>query len=186
LETWLPPCGNGPNPNYILLMIGTNDVAFQYFLNGPKNNGMNSIEMRLDQLITQISTPDGGLRPNAHLIVASILNTTDSGNRHNYADFAAAVPGIVAAHAARGENVSYVDMFDALDPSTDFADYEHPDVEGYAKMAQVWYDGIVAAAGAGATPTAPEPDGMEMMAAAGVAVVGMSLRRPVGRRGVDA
>jgi hypothetical protein len=183
LETWLPGCGcggSGPNPNYILLMIGTNDIAFQYFLNGPRDNGVNSVEMRLDQLITQISTPDGGLRPNAHLIVASITNTTDTGNRQNYANFAAAVPAIVAAHQARGENVSYVDMFDALNPNTDLADYLHPNAQGYAKMAQVWYDGIVAAAGAGAapTPTAPEPDGIAVMAVAAV----VSLRRPA-RRG---
>src|SRR5207237_6635 len=40
LNTWLDPC-TGPNPNFILLMIGTNDVAFKYYLNGPNNDGVN-------------------------------------------------------------------------------------------------------------------------------------------------
>jgi hypothetical protein len=163
LNTWLNPC-DGPTANFILLMIGTNDIAFHYFPNGPNNDGVDNVESRLDELITQISSPVVGLRPNSHLIVASITNTPDTGNRQNFADFAAAVPGIVAAHQARGENVSYVDMFDALDPNTDFADYVHPGPSGYQKMAQVWYDGIVAVAGgggaggaAGAVPLTPEP-----------------------------
>ena len=180
LNTWLNPC-DAPNANYILLMIGTNDIAFHYFPNGPNNNGVDNTQSRLDELITQISSPVIGLRPNSHLIVASITNTPDAGNRQNFADFAAAVPGIVAAHQARGEKVSFVDMFDALDPNTDFADYVHPGPSGYQKMAQVWYDGIVAAAGAGgaagAAPLTPEPGALGMMAALGASAL-LSRRRP--------
>jgi lysophospholipase L1-like esterase len=147
IATWLGP--NGVDPDYILLMIGTNDVANKYFLDG--------VVGRLDHLISAISNPCTGLKPSAHLLVASITNTNDAGNRQRFTDFAAAVPGLVASHRALGENVSYVDMYDALDPSTDFVDYEHPGPGGYQKMAGTWYGAIAAAA------QAPEPAAIAMV-----------------------
>ena len=34
-----------------------------------------------------------------------------------------------------------VDMYSALDPATDLYDIVHPNAAGYAKMADVWFDG---------------------------------------------
>ena len=167
LNTWLSD-GTGVNPQYILLMISTNDVAYKYFLNGPNNDGVNDVGSRLSQLISQISNRSTGLRPNARLLVASLTTTSDDAQRPRFADFAAQVPGIVNAHKALGESVSYVDMYDALDPHSDFADWLHPSGSGYEKMAETWYNAI------NGFVLAPEPGSAVML---GLAAGGMLLRR---------
>ncbi|MEM6754541.1 MAG: SGNH/GDSL hydrolase family protein, partial [Cyanobacteria bacterium P01_C01_bin.38] len=57
-------------------------------------------------------------------------------------EFNSHIPGIVDSKAAQGKNVSYVDIFSALTPD-DLHDGIHLTVEGYSKMADVWYDAIL-------------------------------------------
>ncbi len=118
--------------NYILLMIGTNDI----------NNGYASTAVaRLNTLITHISNKTTGLRPNAHLIVASILPIKDAAKEQLVQTYNAGVLATVKAHQALGENVTFLDMHSYL-TTADLADTLHPNQEGYNKMAAAWVAGI--------------------------------------------
>jgi hypothetical protein len=54
----------------------------------------------------------------------------------------ATIPGIVAAKASAGKNVSFVDMHSAV-PTAELVDGIHPTVGGYSRMAARWYSAIV-------------------------------------------
>jgi autotransporter-associated beta strand protein len=121
------------DPDIILLLLGTNDYG-----NGIGAGATN----RLDAMITHMATN----RPNAKIIVANLLwrgdnSSYDSGIANNFNPY---VPGIVAAHAALGQQVCFTDLRSALLPSTvDFnADLLHPNASGSAKMATNWFNNI--------------------------------------------
>jgi lysophospholipase L1-like esterase len=157
-NAWLG--AGGANPNYILLMIGTNDVDLNYF---PATQGN-----RLSNLISLISNKTTGLRPSANLIVAKIVPTTDATENLRVVTFNNAVAAAVAQHQALGERVTMVDMYAALQPnSTDLNDKLHPTDTGYAKMADVWLAGIQAV---------PEPGAALAAAGAGLALLGRRKR----------
>jgi lysophospholipase L1-like esterase len=120
-----------PNPDIILLLIGTNDYGQEYDTANATN--------RLNQLITVITKA----RPNAKLIVANLTVRTDYPDKEEAieATFNPSVPTIVAKHAALGRNVSFVDMHSALDAS-DLGDKLHPNESGYNKMAAAWFNAI--------------------------------------------
>lgn len=132
------------NPDVILLMIGSNDINFNYRASGAPD--------RLDHLISLISDPILGAKPNAKLIVASIppINDGDPTYQSTPTDFDrnlramafnAAIPCIVAAHRARGEGVFFLDMNSQM-TIADLADGLHPTMAGYHKMADAWYGKI--------------------------------------------
>ena len=148
--------GQGATPvDYILLLIGSNDIANDYNddpASSPNATSANA-PSRLDKLIDAISNRSTGYRPGARLIVANLPPTAQVSKNAPFQAFDAALPQIIANHQSRGENVSLVDLYGALDPSTDFADgFLHPNISGYDKIATAFYDGIISA------PTAtPEP-----------------------------
>lgn len=159
INTWIGP--GGADPNYILLMIGTNDVDIQYYLA--------TAGSRLSNLISTISNQSTGLRPNAHLIVARITPTTDATENLRVQTYNSAVDSVVLQHQAMGENVTEVDMYSALIPVAgsggDMTDKLHPNASGYNKMADVWLTGIQAV---------PEPGSASLL---GIGAVTMLLRR---------
>ena len=56
-------------------------------------------------------------------------------------NYNAAIPGIVQAHADMGQHVVRVDM--SAMPASDIAsDSVHPNDQGYAYMADIWYEAI--------------------------------------------
>lgn len=141
LPVWLGPT---VNPDVILLMIGTNDVNFNY--------RAETAPERLDRLISVISDTTTGLKPQARLIVASILPIDDSKPQYRPSptDFSrnaraiaynAAIPEIVARHRASGENVFFYDM-NALFTFSDLVDGLHPTAAGYNKLGDAWYAAI--------------------------------------------
>jgi lysophospholipase L1-like esterase len=113
-------------PEVVLLMIGTNDVI--------QNRDLGAAPQRLDALIDQIATA----APASRILVASLTPLSRADREERVQAYNAAIPGIVAAKAARGMAVSFVDMHSALSASSDLADGVHPNAEGYAKMASVW------------------------------------------------
>ena len=153
------------SPDYILLLIGGNDIVFDYN-DDPANPAGDSSHApaRLDHLIAAISNKITGERTNAHLIVASLTPTAIPSKNPPIQAFNAALPGIIANHQALGENVSLIDLYTPLNPATDFADaYLHPNATGYEKIATAFYNGIVAV---------PEPSMIGMMAVGILAMLG--------------
>ena len=117
------------SPNVVLLHIGTNDAN-----DGDFANAIN----RLDALITLIATN----RPYAHIIVTSLLPRTEPAiNASITNQFNPFVPGLVAAQAALGRRVTYLDMHAYL-TTNDLADIAHPTQAGYNKMAAAWLPAI--------------------------------------------
>lgn len=150
-------------PDYILLLIGTNDIANDYNDDPNADPSANSAHApgRLDKVITAIANQTTGLRPNAHLIVAEIPPTAVTSKNAPFQTFDAALPQIIANHQALGENVSLIDLYTPLDPATDFADgFEHPNASGYQKIATAWYNGITAIA----PVSTPEPATLTLLA----------------------
>ena len=130
----------GLQPDLVLLMLGSNDAG----------RGSGNASNRCDRLF-QIVDDIWSKVPNARVIVAKI---PPSGN------FPISIPGYaskaawiaeynnligtkVAACQGQGKKISAVDMNSAMTVA-DLTDGIHPNAGGYAKMAQVWYDGIVA------------------------------------------
>jgi hypothetical protein len=75
------------------------------------------------------------LRPNAQVIVASLIRRTDNASHEaTQMSYNSAIPGLVAA---QGANFHFVDMHAVLQPG-DLGDGVHPNQGGYDKMADAW------------------------------------------------
>ncbi len=78
--------------------------------------------------------------PAIPVVLARILNRPHySANITAYNTHLAA---IAAERQAAGDRIVVVDMEDALDYTSDFFDYAHPNEAGYAKMAEVWLEAL--------------------------------------------
>ena len=119
------------DPDIILLLIGTNDYGQNYDTADATN--------RMDQLIWTIVTN----RPNAKLVVANVLQRSDNTNINNaiQTTFNPYLPGMVASHAALGQQVYFLNMCAALGLA-DLQDGLHPNQTGYNKMATNWFGEI--------------------------------------------
>ncbi|MGI8519613.1 MAG: DUF4082 domain-containing protein [Actinomycetota bacterium] len=112
-------------PEIVLLQIGTNDVLQQYDLG--------AAPARLSTLIDQITAA----RPSARLVVASITPLADPALDADVRAYNAEIPAIVAAKAAAGKQVSFLDMYPVIS-TADLVDGVHPNQGGYNKMAAAW------------------------------------------------
>ncbi|WP_333770572.1 ricin-type beta-trefoil lectin domain protein [Streptomyces sp. IBSBF 2435] len=122
-------------PNVITLMIGTNDLN--------QNYQVPTATTRLRALVDRI-TADA---PDATVLLASLIVSTNSTEEPNRPAFNQAVPGIVQAEQAAGKHVGYVDM-GAL-TAADLSDDLHPNDGGYAKMATAFNSAVQTADAAG-------------------------------------
>jgi acyl-CoA thioesterase-1 len=127
-------------PDFILLMIGINDIA------AGATNAPAAAKANLRQIVQTVAD----LRPESHLIVAQTIPYTRP------------TPAIVELNqfiretlvpefAARGANISTVDQFanfvatpggSAGDRALYSNGYNHPNAEGYRRMARTWFDEI--------------------------------------------
>jgi lysophospholipase L1-like esterase len=121
--------GQIADPDVLLLLIGTNDFGTNYDVNNATN--------RLDALIGKITA----LRPYCKLIVANLTVRGEPYNTNIQTNFNNSVPGIVAKHAALGEQVYFTDLYSAV-PLSDFPDQLHPGSAGYQKMATNWFQAL--------------------------------------------
>lgn len=129
-------------PDIILLLIGINDLNVGYKID--------TADERLDLLITRLFS----YYPHTRLLIAS-LPAADPNNHHRHGatndlavsvkDYNAGMASVVAKHKARGQNITLVDMHDAL-TLADLHDGLHPNAKGYVKMGDAWTDAIVASA----------------------------------------
>ncbi|MGK5545370.1 FG-GAP-like repeat-containing protein [Streptomyces sp. URMC 127] len=131
IEQWLPAAG----PNVVLLNIGTNDMDL--------NNDVDGAPARLGRLIDQITRA----APDMTLLVSSLVPSQSAEVQRRVEKFNAEVPRLVAERRSKGFKVGYVDM-GAL-ATRDLNDRLHPNDNGYAKMANAFYEGLARAAGDG-------------------------------------
>lgn len=115
-------------PRIVLLHIGTNDMW----------NGANGAPERLGTLIDKICAK---LPADGKLYVSNIIPFPQQSS--NVTAYNAKIPGIIQQKAGAGKPVYFVEMFKAL-TSGDLADGVHPNMTGYNKMADVWYNAIKA------------------------------------------
>ncbi|MCJ1290146.1 hypothetical protein MMC34_001682 [Xylographa carneopallida] len=117
-------------PTVVLLMAGTNDMD--------KNISTSSAPDRLGALIDQIFAAC----PNTTLLVAQVTPSGKNTTEALILTYNAAIPNVVAQRAKVGSHVAVVDLYDALSFPADFADYLHPNDNGYKKIAATWYEGL--------------------------------------------
>lgn len=122
-------------PNVVTLMIGTNDLG--------QNYQVPTAPARLNSLIDRVVAAS----PDATVLVASLVVSTNPTVEANRGWFNQQIPGIVQAKQAAGKHVRQVDM-GAL-TAGDLADGLHPNDAGYRKMAAAFDSGIRAADSAG-------------------------------------
>jgi len=132
------------DPDVVLLHIGTND-------SGGGNAFTNAVD-RLDNLVSKIATN----RPNANIIVTSLMPRGEPNNAAITNYFNPYIPGKVAAQRALGRKVFFLDMHAYL-TTNDMYDTPplHPSATGYAKMAAAWYASITNIVGVYGDSSAP-------------------------------
>lgn len=133
-------------PNAVLLHVGTNDCIQNYELD--------QAPQRLGALIDQALS----IVPNATVLVAQIIASTQPKIQANIEAYNAQVPGVVQQRASSGSRVMTVDMSQLLDNTTDYANTVHPNDSGYAKMASAWLQGLEQANGMSWVANSSAPD----------------------------
>lgn len=130
---------NDDDPNVVLLMIGINNIE------GGRKGHPTAAEKELDALVGKIVAA----KPDAHLIIAQIIpyaNTYTESNKL-YNDY---IKNTLAPRYAKdGKKVTVVDQYSIfldgkgqVDKSLYSNGINHPNQEGYNRMAHVWFEGI--------------------------------------------
>jgi lysophospholipase L1-like esterase len=116
-------------PDYVLLMIGTNDIIQNYQLQ--------TAPTRLNSLIGQITAA----RPNTQVLVSSLIPLTDPDLEAKVQTYNEAIPGMVQSFQDQGKKVSFVDMYPVVAPSG-LPDGVHPNETGYDNMGSTRYGAL--------------------------------------------
>jgi lysophospholipase L1-like esterase len=127
ISSLIPSPALSGNPHIILLHIGTNDTGFMDAAN---------MSTRLESLLDKIAQA----APNALIVLAQI--TPLGYNSSPLTTYNSRLPGIVQSHAAKGQHIIGVDMSKMPVPADIASDNVHPNDQGYAYMANIWYAGI--------------------------------------------
>jgi len=118
-------------PNIVLLHIGTNDMY--------QNLHVATAPDRLSNMMSQIFTGC----PDVVLLVALIVQSSAVATNSLIVEYNNAIKtSIIPTFASAGKHVVMVDMYEGLNSTTDFADFLHPNDSGYARMAEIWYEGL--------------------------------------------
>jgi hypothetical protein len=127
ISTLVPSPALDGNPNIILLMIGTNDL-----FGGDTANMATRLESLLDKLVQNA--------PNALIVLATLTPLSNSAANAAATAYNAKIPGIVQMRAEKGQHIIGVDMNEL--PASQLADGTHPNDQGYASLANIWYEAI--------------------------------------------
>jgi len=122
-------------PNIVTLHIGTNDLN--------NNTQVATAPARLGALIDRILVA----APDATVLVATLVPSTTAVTQTRIVEYNRQIPGLVAQRRNAGKHVMVVDM--AAVTTADLADALHPNDNGYRKMADAFYAGILRALAAG-------------------------------------
>lgn len=99
------------------------------------------VAKKLEALIDRIIA----VAPNALIFVSTIIPCGDNGPEDAFVRaFDPLIPPIVEKRAKDGKHIKLVDQYASFTPSTMFSPPEkyHPNLVGYAHMADVWYAAI--------------------------------------------
>ncbi len=127
ISTLVPKPALDGNPNIILLMIGTNDL-----FGGDTANMATRLESLLDKIAQNA--------PNSLIVLSTLTPLSNSAANTAATAYNAKIPGIVQTHAAKGQHIIGVDMNKL--PTSQLADGTHPNDQGYAYLADIWYQAI--------------------------------------------
>jgi len=124
ISSLIPSPALDGKPNIILLHIGTNDTGFKDSAN---------MSTRLEALLDKIAQAS----PSALIVLAEITPLGYASSA--LTAYNAKIPGIVQAHAAKGQHIIGVDMSKMPVPADIGSDNVHPNDQGYTYMANIWY-----------------------------------------------
>jgi hypothetical protein len=133
---WLTDSKNVPDKaiqpaHIVLLHAGTNNRS------GQPADAAKKLEALIDRIIT--------VAPNALLFVSTIIPCGDNGPEDAFVRaYDPLIPPIVEKRAKEGKHIRLIDQYATFTPSTMFSPPEkyHPNLVGYAHMADVWYASI--------------------------------------------
>jgi len=129
IRSWLPTY----NPDIILLMIGTNDILQNYFID--------QAPLRFQKLIDEIQR----LTPRATILIASAIPTNNDHLNAEIEKYNSEIHSFVLSQRSQGASIYWVDMYNEAKMSWrkgDFSDGVHPSALGYLKMADVWFNHV--------------------------------------------
>jgi lysophospholipase L1-like esterase len=117
-------------PDIVLLHIGTNDITQDYDM----GNAANRVGSLVDKICARL--PGGG-----KVYVAQVIPISYASGDQVAVSFNNQLASMVQAKKNSGLPVELVDMHSALTTS-DLQDQVHPNLTGYNKMADVWFNAI--------------------------------------------
>jgi len=121
-------------PDFVLLMIGTNDID--------QKEALNEAPRRLESLLRKIRA----LVPGAKIICASVppcLKT--KGDLELSLEYNRQIPGIIEKVNGQQKQIAFADIASALNSATDLLpDMVHPNAQGFEKIARAWAESILA------------------------------------------
>ena len=101
---------------------------------GQADEAPQRLKRLLDKIAAHASRP--------HVIVAQICGCTDAAKNADIVAFNTAVAKVVKRKAAAGDKVSLVNQYDHVHRPDDFANFLHPNADGYTKIADAWFEAI--------------------------------------------
>jgi hypothetical protein len=136
---WLTSTSNVPDrviqpAHIVLLHAGTNNRS------GQAADAAKKLEALIDRIIA--------VAPNAQIFVSTIIPCGDNGPEDAFVRaYDPLIPPIVEKRAKEGKHIKLVDQYASFTPATMFSPPEkyHPNLVGYAHMADVWYAAIKSA-----------------------------------------
>ncbi|MEU6488604.1 FG-GAP-like repeat-containing protein [Streptomyces sp. NPDC046887] len=117
-------------PNVVLLHIGTNDMN--------ENVDPAGAPARLGALMDRIFAK----QPDVSLIVSTLVPSANPTTEGRIFYFNQSIPRLVGDRRDQGRKIWMVDGWKALSPSSDLADFLHPNDEGYRKLGHAFHQGI--------------------------------------------
>lgn len=117
-------------PDIVLLHIGTNDITQDYDL----GNAANRVGSLVDKICAKL--PGGG-----KVYVAQVIPISYASGNQAAMNFNNQLASMVQSKKNSGKPVELVDMHSALSAS-DLQDQVHPNMTGYNKMADTWFNAI--------------------------------------------
>ena len=128
------------DPHVILLHLGTNDTG----------DGEATFRSQATNRLVRLLDRIHACQPSAKVVATSLMRRyTTAGDLTNNWKYAAitnvfnpAVPGIVEAQRAKGQDVIFLDMHAAVSDWDQIADTVHPNDVGYTNMANAWVSAV--------------------------------------------